>query len=151
MRVAWRLCSVRFAATALDGEGARIHGGRWNEKGTPMVYCSSTLALAMLETLVHTSSVPPNHVAIRIEIPPSVRVETWPLSTLPAGWQGLPAPIQLAQLGTAWARGSSSVALEVPSAIVALETNILLNPLHPDMSRLLVDPPIPQPFDARLK
>jgi RES domain-containing protein len=36
MRV-WRLCRARHAATAFDGEGARLFGGRWNEKGMAVV------------------------------------------------------------------------------------------------------------------
>jgi RES domain-containing protein len=151
MRAIWRLCSARFAASALDGEGARRFGGRWNEKGTAMVYCWSTLALAMLEILVHASALPASYVAIRIEIPASVTIDCWQTSSLPVGWQAHPAPPELARRGSAWVKGGAAVALDVPSAIVSVERNILLNPAHPDMAKLVVDPPMPLPFDARLK
>jgi RES domain-containing protein len=151
MRSAWRLCSSRFVATALNGDGARLYGGRWNHKGTRLVYCSSTLALAMLEVLVHASVLPTGFVALRIEVPDPVTVDTWSAAALPAGWQATPAPQQLARLGSAWVSGGTAVALEVPSAIVEVETNLLLNPLHPDMARLVVHAPIPFPFDSRLR
>lgn len=151
MRAVWRLCSRRHVATALSGEGARLFGGRWNLKGTPMVYCSSTLALAMLEVLVHAPTLPADFVAIRIDLPPSVKIDRRAINALPAGWRATPAPSALAQLGTDWSIASATVALEVPSAIVEVETNILLNPAHPDMTKLIVHRAVPMPFDARLK
>lgn len=39
-------------AADLTGQGARLSGGRWNRTGTPMVYVSTTRALACLETVV---------------------------------------------------------------------------------------------------
>lgn len=49
----WRICAPRYASTAYSGEGARIHGGRWNSKGRAVVYSSESLSLAVLEQLVH--------------------------------------------------------------------------------------------------
>lgn len=50
---AYRLVKARYADTALDGSGAKAHGGRWNSKGVRMVYASDGIALAALELLVH--------------------------------------------------------------------------------------------------
>ena len=50
---AWRLVKARHAAGAFDGEGARLHGGRWNSRGARVVYVSSSRSLAALELLVH--------------------------------------------------------------------------------------------------
>ena len=41
-----RLVLSKYAESAFDGQGARLFGGRWNSKGTPMVYAASSLALA---------------------------------------------------------------------------------------------------------
>ena len=52
----WRIVSVRHArapSEAFSGRGAELFGGRWNAKGTAMVYASESIALAALETLVH--------------------------------------------------------------------------------------------------
>ena len=35
----------------LSGRGAELFGGRWNEKGIPALYTSSSLSLAALEIL----------------------------------------------------------------------------------------------------
>ncbi len=46
-------------------------------------------------------------------------------------------------IGTAWLRSISTVALSIPSAVIQVERNILLNPLHPDAGsiRLISDEP----------
>ena len=49
----WRICRERFADEAFSGTGARRFGGRWNSPGVPMVYASSSLALAAIELFVH--------------------------------------------------------------------------------------------------
>jgi RES domain-containing protein len=58
--IVWRL--ARLAHVTLDGEGARLAGGRWNSRGRAAVYTSSRLSLAALELLVHTDVplVPPD-------------------------------------------------------------------------------------------
>jgi RES domain-containing protein len=53
---AWRIVKEERADAAMSGEGARRYGGRWNAKGTPAVYLSSSLSLAVLEILFHLPS-----------------------------------------------------------------------------------------------
>jgi RES domain-containing protein len=48
----WRICRRRYAAEAATGEGARLYGGRWNSRGVRVVYASTSLALAAIETFV---------------------------------------------------------------------------------------------------
>ena len=55
MRV-FRLCRANFPA--YDGEGAYRVGGRWNSKGTRVLYMSENRSLAVLEILVHLSALP---------------------------------------------------------------------------------------------
>ncbi len=50
---AWRIFKPKHAAAAFTGEGARLYGGRWNSKGTAVVYAAGSAALAALELLVH--------------------------------------------------------------------------------------------------
>ena len=47
----YRVC--RWIYANLNGEGARRVGGRWNSQGRPVVYMGQTVALAVLENLVH--------------------------------------------------------------------------------------------------
>ena len=51
--VAWRLDQARHAATWDSGEGAYLAGGRWNSKGTRVVYAALDPATAILEVAVH--------------------------------------------------------------------------------------------------
>ena len=146
----WRLC--KRAHAAFDGEGARLAGGRWNRRGTRVVYASETLALAALELLVHVDPglAPEDLVAIPAEIPetlPTARVEP---RDLLRGWRRYPAPDELAQVGTDWARAGKTAALWVPSALIPRERNVLLNPAHADFARIRIGAPERFAVDPRL-
>lgn len=150
--VVWRLCRQRYASHPLDGEGARLYGGRWNYLGTSVVYTAETLALAALETLVHLDPdlAPTDLVAIPIELPANIRVEEIIVAELPPNWRSTPALETLQEIGTAWVRRASSLVLRVPSAVIPQEHNYLVNPAHMDQSRLKVGRPQPFSFDPRL-
>lgn len=150
--VAWRLVSRHRAASAFDGEGARLYGGRWNPPGIAVVYASTALSLAALEVLVHVDpdTAPRDLVALRAELPAGTAVSRLVPSDLPAGWRAYPAPAALQALGAAWVRAGATVALRVPSAVVPREDNLLLNPAHPAMAKLRIAAPEPFSFDPRL-
>ena len=71
MKKAWRMVAPQYVDQAFDGEGARIYGGRWNSKGTSMVYTASSLSLTAMEILVHLDSdeILNRYVCIPIEFP----------------------------------------------------------------------------------
>ena len=148
MKVAWRIVKERHAATAFDGEGSRLYGGRWNSQGTRVVYTSGSQALAVLESLVHLN--PPvafRYVAIPIEFDDGL--VTLP-TALPANWTEAPPPPSAQEIGDLWVREGRSAVLEIPSVIIPTEPNYLLNPAHPDFQRLRIGRPIPFAFDPRL-
>jgi len=149
MRV-WRICKKAHAA--FDGEGARLAGGRWNRRGTPVVYTSETLSLAALELIVHAdpSLLPGDLVAISADVPDALRTETVSEKDLPRAWRRHPAPEELAELGSAWARSRRTAVLSVPSAVVPRERNLLLNPAHPDFGKVRVGAPELFSLDPRL-
>jgi RES domain-containing protein len=124
----------------LSGEGARLHGGRWNHRGTAIVYTSETRSLATVELLVHVSLsyAPIGLKMATIEVPDEPVPEEVEVAALPPNWRGFPAPPELADLGTSWARSGRSLLLRVPSAVVEHEHNILINPAHPDRARLVL-------------
>ena len=134
MRV-WRLALGRYME--LDGEGARLYGGRWNSPGTAMVYAATHIALALLEQLVHVSParLPASFRAFAITLPEEIETEH-AASDLAVG--DLEAT---RRAGDAWAASLRSAALIVPSVIVpaaldpggigTAERNVLLNPRHP--------------------
>lgn len=65
-------------------------------------------------------------------------------------WTRSPAPAKLQSLGDAWLAGGKSVALKVPSAIVPMESNYVLNPDHPAFKKVKIGAPVPYPMDPRL-
>jgi RES domain-containing protein len=148
---AWRLVKARHAATAFDGEGARVEGGRWNSPGTPVVYASQSAALAALELLVHLgrASMLLAYVLIRCTLDER-RVSRLDRARLPKNWRSYPAPPDLQRIGDEWVTSRASAALEVPSAIVETESNYLLNPLHADFPVIRIEDPVPFAFDLRL-
>ncbi len=136
----------------LTGTGAKLYGGRWNHRGTSVVYTSETRALATVEFLVHVSlsNSPRGLMIAAIEISDSIVPEDAPRGSLPRGWRDYPPPREVADLGTRWARSGKSLLLRVPSAVVEQEYNILINPLHSDMKKVKVQRVEKFEFDKRL-
>ena len=79
----------------------------------------------------------PEYAAFRCSVPDRLIEELNP-AILPETWRGYPAPPQLQQIGSEWVTNLRSVALAVPSAVIESETNLLLNPDHPDFAKFLV-------------
>lgn len=135
-----------------SGTGARLYGGRWNEKGVALVYTSESRALAALEYLVHVPmTLTPKDLGImRIFIPPDIEVETLDFSTLPSDWKSYPARQELRTAGSDWTRSNRSLLLRVPSAVIEREYNVLINPGHPDFKHIEPSSPERFRFDPRL-
>ncbi len=148
---AWRLVKSRHAATAFDGEGAWLHGARWNSPGTRVAYASENMALAVLEVLVHlqSSATLDSYSCVGVRFPPEI-IEDLDLSAIPARWRRYPAPRASQAIGDAWVRELRSAVLRVPSVIVPSADNFLLNPAHADSTKVVVEPPAPFEFDPRL-
>jgi RES domain-containing protein len=154
MRI-WRLCREPFAAQAFSGEGARRFGGRWNSRGVPMVYASTSLALAAIELFVHLEpgQIPADMVLIAAGLPDGEPARTIEPETLGLDWW-TDEPAQGArttqELGDAWIAGRESLAMRVPSVPIRSEWNVLVNPLHLRMSELRIEAAQPFVFDARM-
>jgi RES domain-containing protein len=150
MRI-WRICRERYAAESFNGNGARLFGGRWNSPGTPMVYASSSLALAAIELFVHLepNQQPADLVSVVALLPDGEPAQHLAPDQLPAAWWTDDFE-PLRALGDRWIREKTSLAVEVPSAALRMEWNVLVNPLHPKIAELKIDPPQPFHFDARM-
>jgi RES domain-containing protein len=133
------------------GEGARLYGGRWNHKGTALVYAASHVSLAVLEALVHSETLPTNMVLVAYDVPaapaPRVRLP----ASLPRDWAAYPFPKVTQDLGTAWAKSRAELALRVPSAVVPNEMNWVLNPHHSAIAKVKATVLGPFSFDGRLR
>ncbi|HMN20716.1 MAG TPA: RES family NAD+ phosphorylase [Ottowia sp.] len=138
----WRIATDTpdYTADDLDGKGAERVGGRWNARGTPLVYASSSRALACLETVVHLGggvALPLNRYLVRLDVP----ADLWATRTVfdaaaQVGWDALPPGRISIAWGTAWVQAGVSCLAEVPSVVVPEESNLLLNPRHPDAGRV---------------
>jgi RES domain-containing protein len=138
----WRIAqdTPHYGADDLSGKGAEEVGGRWNRPGTALLYCSSSIALACLETLVHLAGndrLPFNRYLVRIMLPPSAwRHRTRFESSENVGWDSGPQGVVSLSWGNAWAASAQTLIAEIPSVIIPEEANILINPRHRDAKRL---------------
>jgi RES domain-containing protein len=139
----FRLCTAAFAA--LDGEGARLYGGRWNSPGRALIYASQHLSLAVLEYLVHVEldNLPNNLIWLHIHIPDSVSTESYPENSTPP-------EATASKFGDAWVKDNRSLLLVVPSAVLPIEFNVLINPKHREMKQVKVIGKKAYSFDPRL-
>lgn len=123
---------------ALQGVGARLVGGRWNSKGTALVYTSESLELAVLEAMMHITleEVPADQMCIRFSIP-NEAILTADVNALPEGWDA-PGPYtpQVQAFGDRWLASVESLALAIPASVLPLKRNILINPAHPRIAEV---------------
>ena len=148
---AWRICKRRYADTAFNGEGAFRYGGRWNSHGVPVVYLGGNPSIAALEIIVNIDDsedlyrIP--YALIPVDFDESLvsRVET-----LPADWRQDPPPPSTAKIGDEWFRSRRSALLEVPSAVIPVERNFILSPLHEAFAQIKIGEPQKFEFDSRL-
>ncbi len=134
----------------LTGTGAGIYGGRWNSKGTYLLYTSLSPSLALLENVVHFSSVPiENYCLAKWNIPEDKIIE-FKAADLPADWSAYPPPVKMKAIGDKFVQDNIYLALKIPSAIMPDDFNILINPRHQDFKRIKIESVRNIPLDERL-
>ena len=146
------MVKTRHAATAFDGEGARLYGARWNSRGTRVAYASNSSALAVLEVVVHLSGgggSPVGYSLISATVPDAM-IEDLDPTLLPKNWNVSPIPPSVQLLGDQWVASGRSLALRVPSVIVEGGFNLLINPEHKGFARVSVQSVSAYAFDPRL-
>ena len=131
------------------GEGARLHGGRWNSPGRAVIYACETMTGAMLEKLVHTNGRMPKHqVGVTYEAPNALKAISVDPGEVP-GWE-MPDMIASRATGDAWLASGESAILRVPSVVFSVERNVLLNPAHSDFAKIRIVGVEPVRWDDRL-
>lgn len=154
--VLWRIATdtPEYEAHDLGGKGAEKTGGRWNRPGRPVVYCASSVALACLETVVHLNAagLPLNRFLVRVEVPDELwqARRTLAPAALPVGWSAIPQGKVSLDVGDSWLQDASTALLAVPSVIVPEESNVLINPLHPQAADIHAAKVRPWFYDQRL-
>jgi len=116
-----------------------------------LLYCGANISLCALEILAHSGAIPRNKVLIEVELPDDLDILALDDASLPPDWDAPVDQDSTKDLGTRWAEGKATAVMSVPSAIVRKERNYLINPLHPDFSRIRFSSPEPFVFDPRLK
>lgn len=148
----YRITHIKYQEHTLSGIGAEKFGGRWNEVGTRAVYCSENRSLALLEYYVHSDNVallPKELLVAVIEIPDDLPIIT--LEKLPEGWNKYPYQTSTTKVFSNYVKEGDFFALKVPSTVVPMESNFILNPLYKGFSQVEIKDFVSIPIDARLK
>jgi RES domain-containing protein len=147
--IVYRLTTGEFM-NDLSGTGAKLYGGRWNSPGLPALYTTEHISLAVLEILVHVKSYkrPLDYHLITIHLPEKESYTTIEQQKLKASWKDDIAYAQF--IGDEFLRTQQSLVLKVPSAIIEQENNFIVNPAHPDASKIKIQSSKVFTFDKRL-
>jgi len=149
--IVYRVSNIKYKELTLSGIGAEKVGGRWNETGTRAVYCSENISLALIEYYIHSANtgyLPKKILIAKISFPDTFSIVT--LKKLPEHWNQYPYTSNTTKIFTDLAQSRDFFALKVPSSIVGLESNIILNPLFRQFDKVEVLEFITLPIDERL-
>ena len=144
----WRISNY----ADLTGAGGLKAAGRWHNRGIPIIYLGESVALAMLETLVHfelsPDEVPDSFQLLAVIAEENIAIAQLSEDVLLADWQSNQDYTRA--IGDEWLMSSSSALLKVPSAIIPESYNYLFNPRHPDADKIHIESVRHCPFDQRL-
>ena len=149
--IVYRIGKTKYA-NDLKGEGARLFGGRWNNKQIACLYTSESRALAILEYTVNINidDIPRALSLTTIEIP-DLPITIINEVDLPGDWKQSPAPSSTKEFGSKLLLEAAAPVIRIPSAIISAEFNYLLNPLHPDSKKFRIINIIDFVYDVRIK
>src|SRR5206468_8323961 len=91
-----------------------------------------------------------NRYLVEFSIPDALWANATSLPAPPVGWDAIPTGKVSLDVGDAWLKANRSAVLVVPSVIVAEESNVLINPLHPDARRIVARKVRKWTYDPRL-
>lgn len=136
----------------LSGEGAKLYGGRWNSKDNAMLYTAYSPSLAMLEFVCNAGNLARTKqtALLTLQLTAKVKTEILTVNDLPTDWQKVPSPDALKRIGDNWLKSGSTLMLKVPSAIIPFEHNCLINPMHKDFSKLIIEDIVALDIDNRI-
>ncbi len=138
--ILWRLC--RQAHADLHGQAGVLAAGRWHSQGQAVTYTAAGPALCALEMRVNLGlnfeDIPRDYVLVCIT---AVKASVEQVEQLPENPRGF---------GDAWLREGRTALLSVPSVLVPMTRNVLLNPAHPDAALLEITSITPFQIDTKL-
>ena len=135
-----------------SGKGAEIAGGRWNNKGTSVLYASDSRALCAAEIAVRTplGILPENFILMELEIPHNIKPLELTRDQLPKNWKSYPHSNSTQQIGDNFILKGQFLVMKVPSVVVPGDFNYLMNPQHKDFAKVKIISRTPFEFDQRL-
>jgi RES domain-containing protein len=145
----WRLCHEEY--TDLSGIGANLYGGRWNSPGHAVVYATSSLALAFVEIIpaLRKNVIPKSYVSLYINIDDDVSKKEIKQNDFPSDWRKEKTRNWFLETGDQWIKERKELLLIVPSVIIPEEKNILINPHHPEITKVATQTIKPFTVDPR--
>lgn len=148
---AWRIVKYRFARRAFDGTGAQHFGGRWNSPGLAAVYTAGSVALAAMELLIQLQDqeILRSYRVIEATFD-SAMIESVDPSSLPQRWTSSDAVVETRRIGDLWLKEQRTPVLQIPSAVIPIESNYILNPQHSEFRSIMIGKPLKFEFDRRL-
>jgi RES domain-containing protein len=114
--------------------------GRWNSAGKKVLYCSESIPVAFLESMVRRQGVGFNHDfdIVIIEVPDTLAIQTINLTDLADGWRNFRDYAICQQIGNAWFDKFEIPVLKVPSAVVVQSSNYVINAQHSNYKHIKV-------------
>lgn len=153
--VVFRIEREKYLQNTLMGIGASMSDGyRWNSLKTRIVYTAESRALATLEVSVHldlSEDLPEDRYYVQIEIPDELTIQEVKLEDLPDGWNAKPPTLITQIIGDDFVYYNEAAVLKVPSSIIPQEYNYLINPSHPQASKIKIIGASKMVFDQRFK
>lgn len=149
--IVYRLSRKQYC-NDLSGKGAELAGGRWNSKGTAVLYTSESIALCTVEIAVHMplGIVPKDYHLVTIELPDDAPIGEVHEKDLAPAWKSFPHSSVTQQVGDDYVKDGLDLILKVPSATVQGTFNYLVNPRHPAFNKVRILKTEPFVFDKRL-
>jgi RES domain-containing protein len=122
-------------STKLYGSGAP---GRWNGEGKKVIYSAESIPLAFLENMIRRQGVGFNQdfKIMIIDIPDNLKLTAINVADLETGWRDFKNYSKCQPLGDKWYDESKTLALKVPSAILPVAFNYVINTTHPDFKKI---------------
>jgi RES domain-containing protein len=147
----YRILRKPYSKKPLNGEGAYLFGGRWSSPGIHLAYTAEHLSLAMIEYFIHIDPEDPPRdlVLATADVPDNVSRTFISTQHLPSSWRRTPPPPELAGIGDGFVRACQTAILIVPSALAPAESNWLINPRHPESSKVRLDAVGAFEYDSR--
>ncbi len=150
MRKVYRMTKAVFARD-LSGTGAAKYGGRWNPKGTYVLYTASSAALSMLEWLAHVNERDMDEqYCLTTFLLPEESTKKITEKDLPPNWQNVPPPTTLAEIGRKFVEDGVFLVLEVPSVLVPYDHSLVINTQHSLFKQVKIESVININPDSRL-